>query len=69
MRSGLRIDEIAETALGAYEEAIRWSCDLQRALGRTLAFEPARTILGTTADLTRDVAAVQLSAARWVLDA
>jgi hypothetical protein len=65
----MRVDEIAETVLCAYEEAIRRACDLQRALGRTLPFEPARTILATTADLTRDVAAVQLSAARWLLDA
>jgi hypothetical protein len=69
MRSGLRIDEIVETVLCAYEEAIRRSCDLQRTLGRTLAFEPAGTIFATTADVTRDVAAVQLSAARWLLDA
>ena len=60
--------EIAETALCAYEDAIRRASDLQRALGRTLGFEPARTILTTTAELTRDVAAVQLSAARWLLD-
>jgi hypothetical protein len=26
-------------------------------------------LLNTTADLTRDIAAVQLSAARWLLDA
>ncbi|MEA2143919.1 MAG: hypothetical protein QOI64_2349, partial [Solirubrobacteraceae bacterium] len=43
-------------------------CDWQRGLGHTLAFEPARSILETTADLTRDVAAVQLSAVRWLLD-
>jgi hypothetical protein len=65
----MRIEEIAETVLCAYEEAIRRVSDLQRALGRTLGFEPARTMLGTTADLTRDVAAVQLSATRWLLDA
>jgi hypothetical protein len=65
----MRIDEMAETVLCVYEEAIRRASDLQRALGRTLGFEPARTVLATTADLTRDVAAVQLSAARWLLDA
>jgi hypothetical protein len=65
----MRIDELVDTALSTYEEAIRRSCELQRALGRTLGFEPARTVLATTADLTRDVAAFQLSAARWVLDA
>jgi hypothetical protein len=65
----MRIDELAETVLCAYEDAIRRASDLQRTLGRALAFEPAHTILMTTADLTRDVAAVQLSAARWLLDA
>jgi hypothetical protein len=65
----MRIDELAETALCAYEDAIGRACDLQRTLGRALAFEPARTLLTATADLTRDVTAVQLSAARWLLDA
>ena len=64
----MRGDELPETVLCAYEEAIGRACELQRTLGRTLAFEPARTILAATADVTRDVAAVQLSAARWLLD-
>ena len=63
-----RVDEILEVALNGYEDVIRRCCDVQRALARTLAFEPARTILNTTADLTRDIAAVQLSGARWLLD-
>ena len=63
-----RVDEVLEAGLNAYEDVIRRSCDLQRALGRSLGFEPARTILDATAELTRDVAAVQLSAARWLLD-
>jgi hypothetical protein len=44
------------------------ACDLQRALARAVPYEPARSILNTTADLTRDIAAVQLSGARWLLD-
>ena len=63
-----RVDEFAEAALGAYEDMVRRSCDLQRALARALPFEPARVLLSTTADLTRDLAAVQLSGARWLLD-
>jgi hypothetical protein len=63
-----RIDEVLEVAINAYEDVIRKSCDLQRTLARTLGFEPARSILNTTADLTRDIAAVQLSGARWLLD-
>jgi hypothetical protein len=63
-----RIDEVLEVAINAYEDVIRKSCDLQRTLARTLGFEPARSILNTTADLTRDIAAVQLSGVRWLLD-
>ena len=59
-----RIDQILEAGLNAYEDVIRRSCDLQRALARALALE----LLNTTADLTRDIAAVQLSGARWLLD-
>jgi len=63
-----RIDEILEAAVNGYDDMIRRSCDLQHKLARALPFEPARTILDTTADLTRDIAAVQLSGARWLLD-
>ena len=63
-----RIDELLEAAVNAYEDVIRRSCDLQRTLARVVGFEPARSILSTTADLTRDIAAVQLSGARWLLD-
>jgi hypothetical protein len=63
-----RPDEFLEAAVNGYEDMIRRTCELQRHLARTLAFEPARTLLDTTADLTRDIAAVQVSAARWMLD-
>jgi hypothetical protein len=64
----LKIDEILEAALNGYEDIITRSCDLQRTVARALPFEPARALLNTTADLTRDIAAVQLSGARWLLD-
>jgi hypothetical protein len=64
-----RVDEILEAALNGYEDVIRRWCDAQRALARALPIEPARAILNTTADVTRDIAAVQLSGARWLLDA
>ena len=64
-----RVDELLEAAVNGYEDLISRSCDLQRALARTVPFEPARSLLHTTADLTRDVAAVQISGARWLLDA
>ena len=60
-----RVDELLEAAVNGYEDAIRRSCDLQRALARALAID----VLNTTADLTRDIGAVQLSGARWLLDA
>ena len=63
-----RIDEILEAAVNGYDDMIRRSCDLQRTLAQAFPFEPARSILNTTADLTRDIAAVQLSGARWLLD-
>jgi len=64
-----RVDELLEAALNGYEDVIRRWCDVQRALARALPLEPARSLLDTTADLTRDIAAVQLSGARWLLDA
>ena len=63
-----RIDELLEAVINGYEDVIRRSCDVQRTLARSVPFEPVRSILNTTADLTRDIAAVQLSGARWVLD-
>ena len=63
-----RIDELLEAAVNAYEDVVRRSCDLQRALAHALPQGPARSLLNTTADLTRDIGAVQLSGARWLLD-
>ena len=63
-----RVDELLEAAVNGYEDMIRRSCDLQRTLAHALPFEPARSLLNTTADLTRDIGAVQLSGARWLLD-
>ena len=62
------VDEILEAAVNGYEDMVRRACDLQRAVARAVPYEPARAILNTTADLTRDIAAVQLSGARWLLD-
>jgi len=63
-----RADELLEAAVNAYEDIIRRSCDLQRTLAQALPFEPARSVLNTSADLTRDIGAVQVSGARWLLD-
>ena len=63
-----RVGEVLDVAITTYEDMIRRTCDVQRGLARMLAFEPAHSLLNATADLTRDVVAVQLSAARWLLD-
>ena len=63
------IDELLDAVINGYEDVIRRSCDLQRTLARAVPLEPVRSILNTTADLTRDITAVQLSGARWLLDA
>ena len=63
-----RVDELLEAAVNAYEDMIRRSCDLQRTLAHALPFEPGRSLFNTTADLTRDIGAVQVSGARWLLD-
>jgi len=62
-----RVDELLEAAVNAYEDMIGRACDLQRTLAHALP-RPARSLLNTTADLTRDIGAVQLSGARWLLD-
>jgi hypothetical protein len=63
-----RVDELLEAAVNAYEDMIRRTCDVQRSLAHALPFEPARSLLNTSADLTRDIGAVQVSGARWLLD-
>jgi hypothetical protein len=64
-----RVDELLEAAINAYEDVIRRTCDVQRGLARAVPYAPARSLLHITADLTRDLGAVQLSGARWLLDA
>ena len=52
----------------AYEAAIRSGSDAQVALAHAVHAQPARSLAAMSADLTRDVGAVQVSAARWILD-
>jgi hypothetical protein len=56
-------------AIDAYEAATRATANAQLALARALELQPAREIVVLWADLTRDVGAVQVSTARWLLDA
>ena len=51
----------------AYERGIRVLTELQWSVARVMV-EPARSIAAGCADLTRDIAATQVSSARWLLD-
>ena len=53
----------------AYETGIRIATDVQLTVARTVRVEPLRSVAATSANLTRDIGATQLSAARWFLDA
>ena len=69
--------DLVETALGpwggaaactdAYEAAVRSAAEAQVGVAQSVPL-PARSIVSLFADLTRDVGAVQISAARWILD-
>jgi hypothetical protein len=58
----------AEACIDRYEAGIRLAADLQLSLARYVRFEPVRTLASTSANMTRDLGAAQLSAARWFLD-
>jgi hypothetical protein len=70
--------QLVETALGpwggaaacidAYEVAIRSAADAQVSAAQAVHLPPARSIVALSAGLMRDVGAVQVSTARWVLD-
>jgi hypothetical protein len=72
------VRRLVETALGpwggparvidAYEAAIRATADAQLGVARVVDVQPVRSIAALCADFTRDVGAVQVSGARWVLD-
>ena len=54
--------------IDAYEAAIRSAADAQASAAQAVRLMPARSIVALYANLTRDVGAVQVSAARWILD-
>jgi hypothetical protein len=70
--------DLVESALGpwggaaafidAYEAAVRSAAEAQVGVAQAVPLQPARSIVSLCADLTRDVGAVQISAARWILD-
>jgi hypothetical protein len=58
----------AEICLDAYETAVRAAVDVQLNAARAINVEPLRSALASSAHLTRDLGAAQLSSARWILD-
>jgi hypothetical protein len=58
---------LAATQLDAYEAAARGVSELAWLTAKALP-DPACTVTWACGDLARDVAAVQLSTARWILD-
>ena len=58
----------AEACLDAYESAIRAVVDAQLDAARATPIEPLRSALASSAHLTRDLGAAQLSTVRWILD-
>ena len=58
----------AEACVDAYEAAVRAATDVQLSTARAITIEPARCVLASCADLTRDIGATQLSSMRWILD-
>ena len=59
----------ARACVDAYETGVRIATDVQLNVARTVRLEPIRSVAATCANLTRDIGATQLSAARWFLDA
>jgi hypothetical protein len=54
--------------IDAYETSVRTATDFQLTVARNVRLEPIRSFAATCANVTRDVAAAQLSTARWFLD-
>jgi hypothetical protein len=59
---------LAAAHLDVYEAAARAVTEFEWLLARAAGYEPASSLARACANLTRDVTAVQVSTARWVLD-
>ena len=55
-------------SIDAYETGVRTLTELQWSVARVIDLEPVRSIASACGDLTRDIAATQVSSARWLLD-
>jgi hypothetical protein len=58
----------SRVCIDAYETRIRMATDLQLTVANAVRLEPIRSVAATCASMTRDIAATQLSTARWFLD-
>jgi hypothetical protein len=59
----------AAAVIDAYEAAVGSAVAAQQDMARSVGVAPVRSLVALSADLTRDIGAVQASAARWALDA
>jgi hypothetical protein len=59
----------AAAVIDAYEAAIGHAVATQQDVARSVGVAPVRSLVALCADLTRDLGALQASAARWALDA
>jgi hypothetical protein len=59
----------AAAVIDAYEAAVGSAVAAQQGMARSVGVAPVRSLVALSADLTRDIGAVQASAARWALDA
>jgi hypothetical protein len=58
----------AGTVIAAFETGVRATTDLQRRVATAIP-EPAKSVVSTAADWTRDLGAAVASIARWTTDA
>jgi hypothetical protein len=58
-----------QACLDRYETAVRLAANLQLTAAKIVRVEPIGWLASTSAGVTRDLGAAQLSFARWFLDA
>ena len=58
----------AAAVIDVYEAAVDTAVAAQQDVARNVPVAPLRSAVALLADLTRDVGALQTSAARWALD-
>ena len=59
---------ITAANLDTYEAAVRTLTEFEWMLARSAVFEPISSMAASSGSITRDLAAVQLSSARWIFD-